>query len=161
MDKQFAAIKTQVQFKEANPEFDYIYKTAEAQIKVTNESGRVVEFNVTETKKENTMSQVEINYVEKMTSETRAQNEQREKSNLIERTQCFADGKDIAVEMIKSGWAIAYRPYHKVQEPMYLKYEDEARSQNKGVWGSGFQWPHTYRKFGNKHVNTAPIKTPY
>ena len=75
--------------------------------------------------------------------------------------QCFADGKDIAVELIKSGWAIAYRPYHKVQEPMYLKYEDEARSQNKGIWGSGFHWPHTYRKFGNKHVKTAPIKTPY
>lgn len=75
--------------------------------------------------------------------------------------QCFSDGKDVAIELIKSGWAIAYRPNHVVQEPMYLKYEDEARSQSKGLWGSGFQWPHDYRKYGNKHTETAPIKTPY
>ena len=84
MDKQFMALKTQVQFKEANPEFGFIYKTAEAQIKATNEDGRVVQFDINENEEENTMSEVVKNNISEQVKPERLPSANVQGANIID-----------------------------------------------------------------------------
>lgn len=74
---------------------------------------------------------------------------------------CYFNSKDIAAELIKSGWAVAFRNNNILQEPKYLKHENDARIQRKGLWNSYFQWPNQYTESGNKNITSGPLKTPY
>ena len=55
---------------------------------------------------------------------------------------CFIDKKDINGEMVKSGWALAYREYSED----YINHELYAKKQRKGIWEGGFIPPWQWRK---------------
>ena len=55
---------------------------------------------------------------------------------------CYVDGKDINAVMVEEGWAIAYRYYSKD----YIKEEERAKNQSKGIWQGSFVEPYIWRK---------------
>lgn len=54
---------------------------------------------------------------------------------------CFADGKNLNEEMVKAGWALAYRD----EGAKYMAFEKQAKSDKKGVWQGRFMRPELYR----------------
>ena len=44
--------------------------------------------------------------------------------------------------MVKEGWAIAYRYYSKD----YVKEEETAKRDKKGIWQGSFEEPYIWRK---------------
>ncbi|MBP5398857.1 MAG: thermonuclease family protein [Alphaproteobacteria bacterium] len=54
---------------------------------------------------------------------------------------CFADGKNLNEEMIKAGWALAYRS----EGDKYAALEKEAKANKRGVWQGRFMRPELYR----------------
>lgn len=55
--------------------------------------------------------------------------------------KCFVDGRDINAEMVREGWAIAYRRYAKD----YVDEEAEAQSARRGMWQGEFVSPSDWR----------------
>ena len=71
---------------------------------------------------------------------------------------CFDDqGNDIGRSMVKSGFAVAYREFSLD----YVKEEEEARAERRGLWGSSFVMPWEWRR-GKRRVTTtdAPSAEP-
>lgn len=55
---------------------------------------------------------------------------------------CAVAGNDINAQMVLNGQAIAYRHFSE----MYVQYEDYAKSQQIGIWGTRFIEPYQWRK---------------
>ena len=56
---------------------------------------------------------------------------------------CFnSEGNDIGRSMVKSGFAVAYRQFSLD----YVKEEEEARAERRGLWGSSFVMPWDWRR---------------
>ncbi|NQU56568.1 MAG: thermonuclease family protein, partial [Rhodospirillales bacterium] len=55
---------------------------------------------------------------------------------------CFAGPYDINAEMVRRGWAIAYRRYSKD----YVDEEEEASSRKVGMWQGEFMKPWEWRR---------------
>lgn len=54
---------------------------------------------------------------------------------------CMAGGLDINTEMVRRGWAIAYRQ-HGLD---YVRVEEEARRNRRGIWQGKFENPQDWR----------------
>lgn len=54
---------------------------------------------------------------------------------------CSIDGNDIGRQMVRSGWAVAFREY----SDEYVSDENAARSERRGLWQGGFQLPSEWR----------------
>jgi endonuclease YncB( thermonuclease family) len=54
----------------------------------------------------------------------------------------LADGRDIGREMVRSGFAVAYRHY----STRYVADEMAAKKARAGAWATGFQQPSAYRQ---------------
>jgi len=59
---------------------------------------------------------------------------------------CYKNGKNINQEMVRSGWALAYR-YFSTE---YIQDEEYAKEHKLGMWKGRFVNPRTYRKIKNK-----------
>jgi endonuclease YncB( thermonuclease family) len=57
---------------------------------------------------------------------------------------CSVAGVELNREMVKRGWAIAYRRI----STRYVAEEDEARKAKRGIWQGRFQQPEAYRNDG-------------
>ena len=55
---------------------------------------------------------------------------------------CHKGALDLNGEMVRLGWAMAYRTYSKA----YIGAEDEARVARRGLWAGTFQAPWDWRK---------------
>lgn len=55
---------------------------------------------------------------------------------------CFAGPVNLNAEMVRSGWAIAYRKYSKD----YVDGEAEARTAQRGMWQGVFVKPWEWRR---------------
>jgi len=55
--------------------------------------------------------------------------------------QCSAEGVDINREMVRSGWAIAYRRHGTAHGAA----EAEAKAARRGIWQGGFETPEHWR----------------
>lgn len=53
-----------------------------------------------------------------------------------------AGGQDIAAEMTRQGWAVAYIRYSRAYEPE----EQAARNAKAGIWAGRFERPEEYRR---------------
>jgi len=60
---------------------------------------------------------------------------------------CFVDGRDINAEMVRQGWAVAYRQYAKD----YVGEESEAQSARRGLWQGEFVPPSEWRR-GHREI---------
>lgn len=60
---------------------------------------------------------------------------------------CFVDGRDINAEMVRQGWAVAYRQYAKD----YVGEEGEAQSARRGLWQGEFVPPSEWRR-GHREI---------
>ena len=56
--------------------------------------------------------------------------------------QCRADGQDIAAQMVRAGWAVAYRRYASD----YIEDEARARAEDRGMWQGSFITPEIWRR---------------
>lgn len=56
--------------------------------------------------------------------------------------ECFVGQRSLNAEMVKQGWALAYRRYGRA----YVPLEDAARRQKRGLWAGEFQKPWDYRR---------------
>lgn len=56
--------------------------------------------------------------------------------------QCRSDGLDIAAQMVRAGWAVAYRRYASD----YIDDEARAKAEDKGMWQGDFISPETWRR---------------
>lgn len=56
--------------------------------------------------------------------------------------KCYADGMDLNGEMVKSGWAVAYRKY----SVDYVPEEVMARWNGAGIWQGEFDYPWDWRR---------------
>lgn len=54
---------------------------------------------------------------------------------------CYVNDTDIAMKMVKDGYAMAYRYFSKD----YVQYEEEAKSKGAGLWSYGYINPRDYR----------------
>lgn len=58
-----------------------------------------------------------------------------------------ADGKDVNLEMVRSGWAVAYTRYLPASLKLrYLDAEEEARDAKRGIWQGRFIEPEKWRR---------------
>lgn len=55
---------------------------------------------------------------------------------------CKAGEIDINGEMVRLGWALAYRRHSST----YVNYENEARKARRGIWQGRFESPETWRE---------------
>ncbi len=55
---------------------------------------------------------------------------------------CRAGDEDINAEMVRRGWAIAYRRHGT----SYADEEKEARTARRGLWAGDFEWPERWRE---------------
>jgi endonuclease YncB( thermonuclease family) len=56
--------------------------------------------------------------------------------------RCRAGGEDVAVAMVRDGWAVAYTTYSW----RYLPEELRARWRGAGLWAGSFQAPEDWRR---------------
>lgn len=81
-------------------------------------------------------------YMEKLVSAGRVECRQvevdRYKRSL---SVCYSDGKNINEEMVKAGWALAYRD----DDGIYTRAEIDAKKHKRGVWQGKFMRPELYR----------------
>jgi endonuclease YncB( thermonuclease family) len=59
---------------------------------------------------------------------------------------CYANGIELNAEMVRQGWALAYRRYSKD----YVSVEMEAQEANRGMWAGGFDKPWEWRRLGER-----------
>lgn len=55
--------------------------------------------------------------------------------------RCLVDRLDLSAEMVRGGWALAYRR-HSLD---YAAEEDGARLAKRGIWSGSFERPEAYR----------------
>ena len=55
---------------------------------------------------------------------------------------CYANGIDLNAEMVRQGWALAYRRYSKD----YVSAEKEALEAKRGMWAGEFEKPWDWRR---------------
>jgi endonuclease YncB( thermonuclease family) len=64
--------------------------------------------------------------------------------------QCFIDGEDIGLEMVKLGQAVLLLrylpPFHPLKLAEYHLAEDRARQLRRGVWAARVETPAVYRR---------------
>lgn len=60
---------------------------------------------------------------------------------------CYAGDKNINLEMVRAGQAVAYR----TQDTAYLTAEKQAKKHKKGIWQGKFMRPEYYRKLHKAH----------
>lgn len=56
--------------------------------------------------------------------------------------RCFHDGQDIAAQLVRAGWALAYRRYSKD----YIMAEKHAAEARQGIWQGNFTRPEVWRR---------------
>ena len=56
--------------------------------------------------------------------------------------RCFHQGQDIAGQIVRAGWALAYRRYAKD----YIPAERQAASSGQGIWQGKFTPPEKWRR---------------
>ena len=56
--------------------------------------------------------------------------------------RCFHQGQDIAGQVVRAGWALAYRRYAKD----YIPAERQAASSGQGIWQGKFTSPEKWRR---------------
>lgn len=61
--------------------------------------------------------------------------------------KCTVAQTDVSAEMVRRGWAIAYRKYSLE----YVPLEDAARTMGVGLWAGSFENPAEYRRAGKKN----------
>jgi endonuclease YncB( thermonuclease family) len=66
---------------------------------------------------------------------------------------CRAGGRDINGEMVRQGWAIAYRRHGRT----YVGAEDEARAARRGIWQGTFQAPEDWRNERRKAMSRGGL----
>jgi endonuclease YncB( thermonuclease family) len=66
---------------------------------------------------------------------------------------CEANGRDIAGELIRQGWAVEYTQY---SDGRYSDEEEEARRAKRGLWAGTFVKPWDWRR-GERLPNEASI----
>ena len=59
-----------------------------------------------------------------------------------ELSECFANNNNLNLEMVKSGWAVAYR----ADKEDYQTAEQEAKKAKKGLWKGKFMRPEYFRR---------------
>ena len=69
---------------------------------------------------------------------------------------CKTGAADLNLEMVKSGWAVAYRS-HSLE---YAGAEDAARAARKGLWQGLFDRPNDWRKTRASAADAAGKGTP-
>ncbi|MBE0599884.1 MAG: thermonuclease family protein [Burkholderiaceae bacterium] len=55
---------------------------------------------------------------------------------------CYQGNLDIGAEMVRAGWAVAYRRYSRA----YVRDEDAARLAGRGLWAGVFHMPWDWRR---------------
>jgi endonuclease YncB( thermonuclease family) len=55
---------------------------------------------------------------------------------------CYANGVNLNAEMVRQGWALAYRRYSED----YVSAEDEAHAAKRGMWAGEFDRPWELRR---------------
>ena len=66
---------------------------------------------------------------------------------------CFAGSKDLNAEMVRQGWALAYRKY----STDYVVQETVAKSERVGIWAGQFVSPWEWRR--GKRLTPAAVKS--
>lgn len=61
--------------------------------------------------------------------------------------QCFADGTDLAGELVRQGYALDWPRY---SDGHYAKQQAEARKKRRGLWAGEFREPWEWRKRRDK-----------
>jgi len=56
--------------------------------------------------------------------------------------RCFHHGQDIAAQLVRAGWALAYRRYAKE----YITAEKQAAAAKHGIWQGSFTRPEIWRR---------------
>ena len=56
--------------------------------------------------------------------------------------RCFHDEQDIAAQLVRAGWALAYRRYSKD----YIMAEKHAAEARQGIWQGSFTRPEDWRR---------------
>lgn len=56
-------------------------------------------------------------------------------------SECYADGKNINLQMLEAGWAVVYRSGNKD----YLEAQAKAKKAKIGLWQGKFMKPELYR----------------
>ncbi len=54
---------------------------------------------------------------------------------------CYVEGRDVGAQMVRQGWALAFRRY----SIRYVPEEDEARLTRRGMWAGSFVPPWEWR----------------
>jgi hypothetical protein len=54
---------------------------------------------------------------------------------------CATEGQDVGRELVRAGWALAFRRYGLD----YLSIESEARAEQRGMWNASFLSPWEWR----------------
>lgn len=67
-------------------------------------------------------------------------------------SRCTAGGLELNAEMVRLGWAIAYRRHGGY----YVDLEAEARRQRRGIWRGSFDPPEAWRELNRPHIDRAP-----
>ena len=55
---------------------------------------------------------------------------------------CYVGDQDINEQMVREGWALAYRQYSNI----YIAQEKTAKDQKLGIWAGEFERPDSYRR---------------
>ena len=71
----------------------------------------------------------------------RCEGDKKDKYNRV-LAVCYANGIDLNAEMVRQGWALAYRRYSKD----YVSVEMEAQAAKRGVWAGKFEMPWEWRR---------------
>jgi micrococcal nuclease len=58
----------------------------------------------------------------------------------------YTNGRNLNEQMVRSGWAWAYREY--LQDRRYCQWEDQARAERRGLWAQpGWVYPSDWRRW--------------
>ena len=69
---------------------------------------------------------------------------------------CFLTDEDLNAWMVQEGWALAYVQYSKA----YVRAEEDARTQQRGLWQGAFIAPWDWRHKNNKTVILGAFSVP-
>lgn len=66
---------------------------------------------------------------------------------------CYNATANLNAEMVRLGWAVAYRQYSNT----YISLENEARQAARGLWEGSFQMPWDWRQESRSTTKSAPV----
>jgi endonuclease YncB( thermonuclease family) len=69
---------------------------------------------------------------------------------------CYFGDEDLNAWMVQQGWALAYVKYSKA----YVRAEEDARTQQRGLWQGAFIAPWDWRHRNNKTVILGAFSVP-